>query len=110
MIVDEEGYFHVGGNMHLVTLNYRRTKRPYDASEFEAIHQMTGTEEDQAIYPHFLKTKSGDLLFHYRYGISGNGYEIYNKWNSKTKTWSRFLDNSLIDGLGLRNAYMTESG
>lgn len=107
MIVDNEGYIHVSGNMHNVQLNYWRSKNPYDASDFEVLHRMTGSEEDNTTYPIFLKTNSGDLLFHYRYGWSGNGYEVYNIWNPQTKTWSRFLDKPLIDGLGLRNAYMS---
>ncbi len=107
MIVDDQGYIHVSGNMHNVPLNYWRSKRPYDASEFEEVHYMTGSEEDNVTYPHFLKTDDGNLLFHYRYGYSGNGYEVYDIWHPETKTWSRFLDKPLIDGEGKRNAYMT---
>lgn len=106
MIVDNEGYIHISGNMHNVQLNYWRSKNPYDASAFEALHRMTGSEEDNTTYPKFLMTNSGDLLFHYRYGWSGNGYEVYDIWHPETKTWSRFLDKPLIDGQGLRNAYM----
>lgn len=106
MIVDNEGYIHISGNMHNVQLNYWRSKKPYDASEFEQLHAMVGTEEDNTTYPHFLLTNSGDLLFHYRYGWSGNGYEVYNIWDPTTKKWSRFLDIPLIDGEGKRNAYM----
>lgn len=106
MIVDNQGYIHISGNMHNVQLNYWRSKRPYDASEFIELHQMVGTEEDNTTYPHFLKTNSGDLLFHYRYGWSGNGYEVYNIWHPESLTWSRFLDIPLIDGEGKQNAYM----
>jgi hypothetical protein len=106
MIVDDQGYIHISGNMHNVQLNYWRSKNPYDASEFEQLHYMLGAEEDNTTYPHFLKTNSGDLLFHYRYGWSGNGYEVYNIWDPQTLKWSRFLDIPLIDGEGLRNAYM----
>lgn len=107
IIVDEQGYIHVSGNMHNVPLNYWRSERPYDASAFEAIHYMTGTEENRVTYPHFLQTNQGDLLFHYRHGGSGNGYEVYNQWIPETKTWKRFLDQPLIDGEGEKNAYMS---
>lgn len=107
IIVDKQGYIHVSGNMHNAPLNYWRSKKTYDASEFEDIHYMIGLEEDSVTYPHFLKTNDGNLLFHYRYGRSGNGYEVYNSWHPETKTWSRFLDKPLIDGEGKRNAYMT---
>lgn len=107
MIVDKQGYIHVSGNMHNVPLNYWRSKKPYDASVFEDVHYMTGLEEENVTYPHFIKTNEGSLLFHYRYGFSGAGYEVYNLWHPETKTWSRFLDKPLIDGEGKRNAYMT---
>ncbi|MFB6319109.1 BNR repeat-containing protein [Saccharicrinis sp. FJH54] len=106
IIVDNDGYIHVSGNMHNVPLKYWRSKKPYDASEFEEINYMTGREEQRVTYPEFMKTSKGDLLFHYRSGGSGNGFEIYNKWDPQTKTWQRFLDKPLIDGLGERNAYM----
>ncbi len=107
LAVDNQGYIHVSGNMHNAPLNYWRSKYPYDASEFEAIHRMTGFEENQTTYPEFLKTNSGNLLFHYRHGGSGNGYEVYNLWNPDHKTWTRFLDQPLIDGEGQKNAYMS---
>ncbi|MGB3800396.1 MAG: BNR repeat-containing protein [Lewinella sp.] len=106
LAVDDEGYIHVSGNMHIDSLFYWRSTRPYDASEFEEIHYMTGEQEVSTTYPHFLKTADGGLLYHYRYGGSGNGYEVYNRWQPETRTWTRFLDEPLIDGEGLRNAYM----
>ncbi len=106
IIVDDEGYIHVSGNMHNVALNYWRSQNPYDATAFDKL-SMVGSLEDNVTYPHFLKTNAGDLLFHYRYGWSGNGYEVYNIWDPATKTWSRFMDEALIDGEGQRNAYMT---
>ena len=106
LIVDKEGYIHVSGNMHNVQIKYWRSERPYDASSFKAIHYMTGSEEDKATYPVFLMTAEGDLLYHYRYGASGSGYEVYNIWKPETQTWERFLDKPLIDGEGQRNAYM----
>ncbi|MBK1832862.1 BNR-4 repeat-containing protein [Roseibacillus ishigakijimensis] len=106
LIVDNEGYIHISGNMHNVPLVYFRSTRPYDASEFLELNTMVGSLEDNVTYPNFLMTNSGELLFHYRYGWSGNGYEVYNIWNPTTQTWSRFLDEALIDGQGQRNAYM----
>ena len=106
LVVDDAGYIHVSGNMHIDSLFYWRSVRPYDASEFAQLHYMVGREEVSTTYPEFLETADGDLLFHYRYGGSGNGYEVYNKWDPATQTWSRFLDKPLIDGEGERNAYM----
>src|SRR5574344_232724 len=107
MIVDDEGYIHVSGNMHNATkIKYWRSVRPYDASEFLTITTMVGTDENSITYPVFLKENDGTLLFHYRQGSSGDGYEVYNKWNPSTQTWIRFLDKPMVDGEGLRNAYM----
>lgn len=106
MVVDNEGFIHVSGNMHCVNLVYFRSKKPYDSSDFEMVNYMTGKEEDKVTYPQFMKLANGDLLFHYRHGSSGNGYEVYNKWNPLAKTWTRFIDKPMIDGKGLRNAYM----
>jgi hypothetical protein len=69
---------------------------------------MFGTEEQRTTYPHFMLTKEGELLYHYRDGGSGNGNEIYNSYNSETKTWKRLLDTPLTDGQGLMNAYQTQ--
>jgi hypothetical protein len=108
LIVDDQGYIHVSGNMHNATqIRYWRSVRPYDASEFKNITTMVGTDENSITYPHFMKANDGTLLFHYRQGSSGDGYEVYNKWNPDTQTWTRFLDKPMVDGEGLRNAYMT---
>jgi hypothetical protein len=55
-----------------------------------------------------MNTREGELIFHYRDGASGSGNEIYNIYNSKTKSWLRLLDTPLTDGEGLMNAYQTQ--
>ncbi|WP_167597621.1 BNR repeat-containing protein [Leeuwenhoekiella sp. ZYFB001] len=107
LIVDNEGYIHVSGNMHNDQLRYWRSEYPEDATSLKPIHFMTGNDEHSVTYPHFLKTNTGELLFHYRNGGSGNGYELYNKWNPNKKEWERFLEKPLIDGKGKKNAYMS---
>ncbi|HEY4112050.1 M20/M25/M40 family metallo-hydrolase, partial [Puia sp.] len=47
---------------------------------------------------------TGDLLFLYRDGASGNGNLILDRYDTKTGTWTRMQD-KLIDGEGKRNAY-----
>jgi hypothetical protein len=69
---------------------------------------MVGTEEKRTTYPHFLLTREGELLYHYRDGGSGNGNEIYNTYNCETNSWKRLLDTPLTDGQGLMNAYQTQ--
>lgn len=106
MAFDEEGYLHVSGNMHAVPLVYFRSTKPFDIHSMEEIHKMTGSEEKRVTYPAFMKSPSGDLIFHYRTGGSGNGSEIYNIYDVENKNWRRLLDQPLTDGRGQRNAYM----
>lgn len=105
LAVDREGYLHLAGNMHANPLTYFRSTRPWDVTTFVQVDRMVGRNEKHCTYPQFKTTADGDLLFHYRDGWSGNGSEIYNIYDTKTKTWSRFLETNLIDGQGKDNAY-----
>lgn len=106
--IDNEGYIHLSGNVHAHPLTYFRSTKPNDISTLEQIFEMVGTEEKRTTYPNFMLTNEGDFLFHYRDGGSGNGEEIYNIYDSDSKTWSRFFDTPLTDGQGLMNAYQTQ--
>jgi hypothetical protein len=106
--IDKEGFIHLSGNVHVHPLTYFRSKLPNDISTLEQVYEMVGTEEKRTTYPHFMLTKEGELLYHYRDGGSGNGNEIYNKYSCETITWSRMLDVPLTDGQGLMNAYQTQ--
>jgi hypothetical protein len=102
---DDEGLLHLSGDMHVVPLVYFRTKRPWDAATFERVDRMVGSEESRCTYPRFLRGAANELLFCYRAGRSGDGNQIFNAYESATRTWKRFLDQPLTDGEGKRNAY-----
>jgi hypothetical protein len=104
MAVDNDGHLHVSGNMHAVELVYFRSEKPWDITTLKRF-AMIGEQENRATYPHFLTNPQGQLIFNYRDGGSGRGNHIYNKYNTKTRTWSRMLDSPLLDGEGARNAY-----
>ncbi len=106
--VDRNGFIHLSGNVHVNPLTYFRSTKPDDISTLEQIFEMLGTEEKRTTYPHFMLTREGELIYHYRDGGSGNGNEIYNIYDTKTKTWKRLLDTPLSDGKGLMNAYQTQ--
>ncbi|MFY0654829.1 MAG: BNR repeat-containing protein [Cyclobacteriaceae bacterium] len=106
--IDKEGFIHLSGNVHVNPLTYFRSTAPNDISTLEQIYSMVGTEEQRTTYPHFMLTKEGELLYHYRDGGSGNGNEIYNIYNTEEKKWTRMLDVPLTDGQGLMNAYQTQ--
>ena len=104
MAIDSGGFIHVSGNMHAVPLIYFRTTRPLDITSFAAT-PMTGTNETSCTYPQFIHGPSGDFVYAYRDGISGNGNYIFNVYDVPTKTWRRLINTPLTDGEGLRNAY-----
>jgi hypothetical protein len=106
LAVDDDGYLHLSGDMHVAPLKYFRTTKPLDASTFERVEKMIGREEQRVTYPRFFHGPNGEFLFTYRDGGSGNGNQIYNIYDAKTKTWKRLLDTPLTDGEGKRNAYM----
>lgn len=105
MAVDAEGYLHVSGNMHCVPLVYFRSARPMDSREMIPVHTMTGALERRVTYPIFMKGPDGALLFTYRDGGSGNGSQIWNRYDVASRRWSRLLDVPLFDGQGKMNAY-----
>jgi len=106
MMVDDEGYIHLVGNIHSSQLIYFRSAAPFDIHSMQALHAMTGKEEDVTTYPVFMRGPKGELIFHYRYGRSGSGYEVFNLWNAEKRQWTRLLDRPLTDGRGQMNAYM----
>jgi len=105
MIVDKDGYLHVSGNMHNVPLIYFRSEKPLDVESLVQIPNMTGEAETNCTYPKFFIRPNGELVFTYRYGISGSGNQIWNKYDSETKTWSRLFDSLFFDGQDKMNAY-----
>ena len=106
--IDKEGFIHLSGNMHVHPITYFKSTRADDISTLVQEMTLVGPNEKRCTYPHFMTTKEGELVFHYRDGGSGNGNEIYNIYSCETKKWSRLLDTPLTDGQGLMNAYQTQ--
>lgn len=105
MALDREGYLHLAGNMHAVPLVYFRSVKPLDSTDMAPLHRMTGEREQRVTYPQFLTGPDGALIFTYRDGRSGDGVNLWNRYDHVTKTWSRLLDTPLFDGQGAMNAY-----
>ena len=104
MAVDDNGCVHLSGNMHCVPLIYFRMEKAGDIGTFKRM-AMTGKEEHRCTYPRFLRDLDGRLIFNYRSGGSGNGKRLYNRYDPKTRAWSRLIEAPLFDGQGKRNAY-----
>ncbi|KQN40443.1 hypothetical protein ASG37_01140 [Sphingomonas sp. Leaf407] len=104
--VDSAGQIHVVANLHNDPLVYFRTTRPDDPRSFVGVATMVdGPRERRMTYPVFLRDGAGGLIFKYRDGGSGNGNEIYNRYDLATGRWSALLASPLVDGEGRRNAY-----
>ncbi len=104
MAVDNEGHLHVSGNMHCVPLIYFRTEKAGEISTLKKL-PMTGELEERVTYPKFLTNQNNDLIFTYRHGGSGNGINIYNRYDLETQSWARLLETPLFDGENKMNAY-----
>lgn len=103
IMVDGEGYLHMAWDHHSNPLHYCRSVAP-GSLELTPMMAMTGVAENDVTYPEFHKLPSGDLIFLYRNGVSGKGDLTLNRYDVKTKTWSRLQD-VLLGGEGERNAY-----
>lgn len=106
MALDSKGHLHVSGNMHVDPLVYFQATQAYDIQSLERRESLIGDLEDRTTYPKFFSDPEGDLIFTYRDGGSGNGNQIYNRYDPDSGNWSRLLDQPLMDGQGAMNAYL----
>ncbi len=104
IMIDGNGYLHMGWGQHNNSLNYARSMRP-ESLMLGNKQSMLSQKESKVSYPEFYKLANGNLLFFYRDGGSGNGNLVINQYDLKTHSWKRIQDN-LIDGEGKRNAYV----
>jgi hypothetical protein len=108
LALDRDGVVHLAGNMHADPLVYYRSEQAYDVASLQRLDRMTGERETRATYPVFFKDAAGELIFRYRDGGSGNGSDLYNRYDRATRTWRRVVDTPLLEGEGDRNAYALE--
>lgn len=108
MKLDRAKHIHLTGNMHGVPLVYFRTTIPGDITSLAPVPTMVDPlTERRVTYPVFLTDPTGDLIFRYRDGGSGNGRDIWNIYDEQARQWRRLVDTPLHDGQGRRNAYVT---
>jgi hypothetical protein len=113
MAVDRDGFVHLTADMHTSPLVSFRSRHPlsepFTTDSFEPLNRMTGDQESRVTYPRFLHDAAGDLVFMYRYGSSGNGDQILNRYDATTRQWHRLLDQPLTCGRvgdATMNAYL----
>lgn len=104
--IDEQGHIHVMANMHVDQMVYFRSEKPWDVRSLKGYdHLVNPQEEARVTYPEFFNDANGALIAKYRVGASGNGFEIYNRYDVATKRWARLHDGPFVDGEGERNGY-----
>ena len=103
IITDADGYLHMAWNHHGNELHYCKSVAP-GSLEMSGELPMTGLQEKSVTYPEFYLLRTGDLLFLYRDGQSGQGNLVINRYHTKEKKWIQ-LHRNLIDGEKKRNAY-----
>lgn len=101
--VDGAGFLHVAWDHHTSKLRYARSVTSGSLQLSKEL-EMTGVHEDEVTYPEFHNLPSGDLLFLYRSGESGEGNLIINRYDHLKQSWHQ-IQRNLIDGEGKRNAY-----
>ncbi len=118
--LDGEGYLHLAWGTHVNPLLYTRSTTPVTSGQAmaftgdtvgnsAALNTMTGMHETQTTYPNFLSIPgTGDLLFNYRTGSSGNGIYRISHYDTSADTWT-FTDVQWIERVDARgityNAY-----
>lgn len=106
LATDRDGHLHVAGNMHNHELRYWRTTTAGDVTSLERVPNMANPRlETRVTYPVFLELADGTVVFRYREGSSGNGVDIYNRYDEQSRTWEAVLETPLLDGEQQRNAY-----
>ncbi|MBC3539140.1 BNR repeat-containing protein [Rufibacter sediminis] len=103
LMVDGNGFLHLSWDHHNNPLNYARSVSPGSLQMTEKM-PMTGQREKVISYPEFYRLPSGNLMFFYRDGGSGQGNLVINSYDTGTQQWTQ-LHSNLINGEGKRNAY-----
>ncbi|WP_290841866.1 BNR repeat-containing protein [Flavobacterium sp.] len=101
--LDGAGFLHLSFDHHDSKLRYAVSKKRYGL-DFSDEVPMVGNDENKVTYPEFHKLENGNLLFLYRSGASGRGNLVLNKYDLKTRKWTRIHEN-LVDGQNQRSAY-----
>lgn len=106
MELDKLGNLHVMGNMHGDPIEYFRTTVPYQIRSLQRVNIMVDKDVEQRMtYPVFMLNEKKQLIVKYRDGGSGNGNEIYNMYDTKSKKWSKLHQNKFLDGEGKMSGY-----
>ena len=104
---DPSGRLHVAGNMHASPLQYWIVDLDDSSSSLLKVEVLLDENRERKVtYPRFLRDTTGNLLFTYRDGTSGDGDFICLQWDKECDSYQALTDRPLIAGGGQRNAYI----
>ncbi len=104
---DSAGSLHVAGNMHASQLQYWVVDTDVSPQRVKRVGVLVEENRERRVtYPRFLRTTTGELLFTYRDGISGDGDYIMLSWDDDSRRYRCLSDGPLVGGSGKRNAYL----
>ncbi|MGP5043818.1 BNR repeat-containing protein [Glutamicibacter ardleyensis] len=105
--IDKSGLIHVAGNMHASPLQYWLIDIHSKTSQPRKVEYLINKENEKKItYPRFMRSKTGELIFTYRNGISGDGDFIAVEWDELIGKYIVISQKPIIYGEGKRNAYI----
>jgi hypothetical protein len=99
IMTDGDAYLHMVLGHHNSALAYYKSAAPLSTGFSPATMLQNAAYQNSVTYPEFYRLPSGDLLFVYRNGGSGDGYMVLNRYSTQTKTWTRVHDR-LVHGTG----------
>lgn len=117
-----DGRLHLSWDHHNNDLRYTKSRKNFLANppkiisleDFEPAQPLSTDAPQRVTYPRFLNDGSERLYFIYRSGSSGNGKNVFARYNAKEGTW-QVSEGRLFDSEGLypawdnsssRNAYL----
>lgn len=108
---DRSKRLHLAGNMHASPLSYFRSSTLALPTHLERESAMVDPElERHVTYPRFIRKSSGELVFFFRNGKSGNGDYLIYAYDEAVEAWRRISSSLLIDGEGSRSSYLDTNG
>jgi hypothetical protein len=107
IMTDGDGFLHVVLGHHNSALSYYKSTEPGSTTLAAAAMIAGANYANSVTYPEFYRLPSGDLLFVYRNGGSGDGFMVLNKYDHAAKTWSRVHDRLVYgsDSTGTQSPY-----
>jgi hypothetical protein len=93
--IDADGYLHLVGNLHNDSMNYFRSVRPMDLTEWESLGNSAngGIDSYKVTYPSFFNAPDGTLFIAFRDNLNdsyraGMRFGAMGRYELETRTWT----------------------